>query len=96
MFWLLLIPLIILWAVFQRNILETTGRSPQSRASLRRQRREARKLGIDPRDLHVNYRSHPSDYASTKAKVDRIGRYIAPFVILVWVWIIGVLLNWWH
>jgi len=96
MFWPVLIALIILWAVIQRSILETTGRSPQSQASLRRQRREARKLGIDPQDRHVNYRSKPVDYASTKAKVDRIGRYIAPFVILVWGYIVGVWLDWWH
>lgn len=96
MFWPVLIALIILWAVIQKNIVETTGRSPQSRSSLRRQRREARKLGIDPQDLHVNFRSKPVDHDDIKATVDRVGWILLPFVLLVFGYFAGALLGWWH
>ena len=96
MFWPVLIALIVLWAVIQKNIVENTGRSPQSRSSLRRQRREARKLGIDPAALAINFRSTPVDHAAIKEKVDRIGWILLPFTLAAWGYIIGVFVGWWH
>jgi hypothetical protein len=94
--WLLIIPLIVLWAILQKNIVETTGRGPQSRSSLRRQRRAARKLGIDPAALDYQYRSEPVEYDEIKAKVDRLGWMTLPFTLLVLGYFVGALMGWWN
>lgn len=55
MIWLLIVPLIILWAFLQPY---GTG---QSRRSMRTQRRKARELGIPPEALDYRHRGVPPE-----------------------------------
>jgi hypothetical protein len=59
MIWLVLVPLVILWAFVGRHIAETTGSFPRSRGSMRNQRRKATKLGLNPESVAYNPRLTP-------------------------------------
>lgn len=86
MIWLVIVPLIVLWAIIQQNIIKTTGHMPQSRGSLRYQRSKARKQGIDPEIVEISPHLAPvDDYAEIQRKVNRVGRWLMVPVIAFWV-----------
>lgn len=51
-----LIVAVIVW-LFVHAAMADAGMSPRTRGSLRYQRRKARRLGLDPSDVHVNSRT---------------------------------------
>lgn len=82
MVWLLIIPLIILWAIIQNSIIDSTGRYPRSRGSLRYQRRRARKLDLVPEDYPINPRLRQSEPYRFSRKTNFI---LLGITIAIWV-----------
>jgi hypothetical protein len=90
MIWLLIVPLVVFWAILMDRYLTATGNWPQSRRSLRRQRKKARDLGVDPADVPYSAEQSPIyDYLETKAKLARwnpffIGATVVLLVLIFW------------
>jgi hypothetical protein len=83
MVWLLIVPLIIVWAIIQKSITDTTGQYPRTRGSLRYQRRKARKLSVDAEDVPINPRLVSADEDS-RNWIDRNQWWFALVAIVLW------------
>jgi hypothetical protein len=81
MVWLIIIPLIILWAFIQHHIVETTGQAPRARSSLRHQRRKARKMGLDFEEVPYTPRERPLEPYKFSRRTNRIFLVLA---IVLW------------
>jgi hypothetical protein len=90
----IIIGCVILWAILQ-NAAYRGGIQNRSRGSLRYQRRQARKLGIDPDKLEINSRAPiADDYDDTKARVNAFAKkWLLIPTILLWAFILWAVLQ---
>jgi hypothetical protein len=80
MVWLLIVPLIVLWAFTQKAYTDATGQAPPTRGALRYQRRKARKFGVSPEDVPHNPRVRPAETGRLSPRTSKI--LVAANVIL--------------
>jgi len=84
----LIFVLIVLWAIIQANIVETTGQAPRTRSSMRHQRRKASKLGMDPEEVPYTPRDRPLEpfKLSRRANAILLGLTVLIWTLLLFPW----------
>ena len=83
---LLIVPLIILWAIIQKNIVDTTGHAPRSRASFRYQRRKARKWDMDDEDVPIDPQLTPVEPFKLSQRTNYILAALTALMIIGMLW----------
>ena len=77
---------IILWAILQGHIADSTGQAPRSRSSHRAQRRKARKLGMSFEDVPYTPRDRPAEPFKFSASTNR---KLLIATVVIWAVLLG-------
>lgn len=86
MVWLLIVPLIILWAFVQKAYVDSTGHSMPTRRAAKYQRRKARTLGMDPEEVPYRPRVQPMEKPKLSRKANIVWWTLAAVLWLGILW----------